>query len=269
MNVNDAAPVCTPSASRLEVPEDASVGVTLLSLSCQDPDSASLQYTFTEPSTTGFQISQSGELSLGVVLDYETQPLYILSVSVSDGEFTTNTTIYLTVTGVNEHAPIFATPTPDCSIAENSIRGSPVCSIQASDADSGDDDSISFDFMNPTTVFEIDPSTGDIYVVGDIDFETAPLHSLVVRVTDGGDPALTNEIAVNVTVRDENDHSPQVPPYTPPDCTTAVHWVLCQRQRIRGWRISRWVVRCQEMCARGIQSGCTLASCHWSLRCLE
>ena len=214
VNVNDAVPVCTPSASRLEVPEDASVGVTLLSLSCRDPDSANLQYALTEPSTTGFQVSQSGELSLGVALDYETQPLYILSVSVSDGEFTTNTTIYLTVTGVNEHAPIFATPTPDCSIAENSIYGSSVCSVQAEDADSGDDGSISFDFVNPTTVFEIDPSTGDIYVVGDIDFETAPLHSLVVRVTDGGDPPLTNEIAVNVTVRDENDHSPQVPPYT-------------------------------------------------------
>lgn len=64
VNINDAAPVCTPAVNRVEVAEDRSVGGTLLTLACTDPDTPNLRYSFVDQSVSKFQLNQRSELSL-------------------------------------------------------------------------------------------------------------------------------------------------------------------------------------------------------------
>ena len=208
VDVNDAVPSCVPFVRSMEVAEDTPIGQSLLTLSCSDPDSASLQYSLLDSTVTRFTLSPGGELRLGEELDYETQSLFIVSASVSDGEHAINTTMYVIVTGVNEYTPAFATNETSCSVLENSIPGSPVCAVLATDGDDGEEGVIRYEFSMLSSMFEIDANTGAIFVVGEVDREAMSSHVLVVMATDSGSPALSSQVAVNVSLSDENDNSP-------------------------------------------------------------
>lgn len=137
----------------------------------------------------------------------ETQSLYILSINVSDGTFSANASVYLTVTGVNEHTPVFS-DLPNCTIPENSVYGTAVCTLRAIDADIGGDGVVSFEITAPNFIFDIDPDTGLIYTVGGTDRENISQHTLTVRVTDEGFPSLSSEVNVTMHITDLNDNSP-------------------------------------------------------------
>ena len=208
VNVNDAKPTCDPSVYTAELAEDMSVGDSVLTLACSDPDSPNLQYSFTHDDIEEFGLSQRGELTLRRPLDFEMQSLYILHVQVSDNEYSSNTTIYVTVTGVNEHAPSFSA-LPNCSVLENSVQGTPVCVLQAADSDSGSDGDISFDITHSGDIFHIDPDTGLIYVAaGELDRERDSEYTLTIRVSDMGLPPLSSEANLTMYVADVNDNAP-------------------------------------------------------------
>lgn len=209
LNMNDAAPVCTPSVQSVEVTEDMPVGHMFLALSCSDPDSNNLQYSLVGDPITNFQLSQSGELSLREMLDAEIQTLHIFHAVVTDGEYSTNVTVYLTVTGTNEYTPVFTT-LPDCSLPENSVLGTQVCALRATDGDYGADGLVNYEILTPNSIFEIEPDTGLVFAVGETDREIRSRYTLTVRATDGGLPSRASDVDITVDVTDENDNSPQI-----------------------------------------------------------
>ncbi len=54
----------------------------------------------------------------------------------------------------------------------------------------------------------MDPLTGELYLVGGLDFETTPSYSLTVEAIDYGATALTGTATVDITVTDVNDNTP-------------------------------------------------------------
>ena len=90
------------------------------------------------------------------------------------------------------------------AVAENSANGTNVGTVIATDANAGQ--TLSYAFVvagSPTQVsgpFTISATTGQITVSGALDFETTPSYTSTVRVTDNGNPALSSDGDVTITV---------------------------------------------------------------------
>lgn len=64
------------------------------------------------------------------------------------------------------------------------------------------------DIYNSTDYFSIDSNSGLIYMARLLDYELIQRHNFIVRATDSGDPALSSDVTVSVTVTDTNDNPP-------------------------------------------------------------
>jgi hypothetical protein len=47
------------------------------------------------------------------------------------------------------------------------------------------------------SLFMVNSSSGELLLLGQLDFETQTLHTVIVRATDGGTPPLFDEVAVS------------------------------------------------------------------------
>lgn len=64
------------------------------------------------------------------------------------------------------------------------------------------------DIYNSTDYFSIDSNSGLIYTARLLDYELIQRHNFIVRAMDSGDPALSSDVTVSVTVTDTNDNPP-------------------------------------------------------------
>ena len=87
------------------------------------------------------------------------------------------------------------------SIAENSVNGTPLGIVSASDPDAGDVLTFSITGGSGNGIFTVNSDTGQITVAnqGQLDFETAQSYGLNLRVTDSGGLSDMGVVTVNVT----------------------------------------------------------------------
>lgn len=64
------------------------------------------------------------------------------------------------------------------------------------------------DIYNSTDYFSIDSNSGLIYTARLLDYELIQRHNFIVRAMDSGEPALSSDVTVSVTVTDTNDNPP-------------------------------------------------------------
>jgi len=127
-----------------------------------------------------------------------------ITVRVEDKGGVTEKVFQLTILPVND--PPVSPETMSFTINENVPSGTKVGKISVSDVDNP---SLTFTMIDisPLNHFQLYPSTGDIIVNGNIDFETASLYNLTVQVSDTYSKSTTR---VNIHVANMNDHSPQL-----------------------------------------------------------
>ncbi|HEX5057331.1 MAG TPA: S8 family serine peptidase [Gammaproteobacteria bacterium] len=132
------------------------------------------------------------------VLNFEAKPSYSVTVRVTDffGK-TLNHTLTINVNNLNE-APVIGAQT--FSIDESLPNGSPVGTVVVSDQDAGDTRSFAITGGNTGNAFAIDAATGAIRInnTAAIDFETQPVFTLSVRITDSGGLSATATVTINV-----------------------------------------------------------------------
>lgn len=82
----------------------------------------------------------------------------------------------------------------------------------AQDQDSEKNSVVSYqilsDILNSTDYFHIDSKSGLVFTARLLDYELIQRHNFIVRATDNGDPALSSDVSVTVTVTDANDNPP-------------------------------------------------------------
>lgn len=216
-NVNDVGPKCYPAINTVYVAENRRVGDSVFSLPCNDSDSTNLQYSMSLQTPLPFTIDSNGNLVLRSPLDYETKTSYIIPIEVTDGTFVANSSVYILVSGINEHTPVFTRPMYDCLVPENSLFGTRLlCNIQATDRDDGNDGVVNYQFSvsHPTELFAIDDNTGDVFLTGSIDCELQSDYHLVVEAFDLGSPSFISTANITVIVSDVNDNKPETMPLT-------------------------------------------------------
>ncbi|MEM7549737.1 MAG: cadherin domain-containing protein [Bacteroidota bacterium] len=149
-------------------------------------------------------------------LDFETitNPVEI-TVTVGDG---TNTSIPEIVTinilDVNE-APILSGP--NFALDENTVTGALGIFIDVTDPDAGINGDVIFSISggNISNAFSIDALTGELFVNNSsaFNFEETPIFELEIAATDGGSPALSSTLTIQVPLNDLNDAPTVIDPF--------------------------------------------------------
>ncbi|XP_041326144.1 protocadherin alpha-11-like, partial [Pyrgilauda ruficollis] len=100
-------------------------------------------------------------------------------------------------------------------LPENAERGTLVIRLNATDLDEGTNSNISYSLqiLSPQDrrdIFRIDKNSGEIRLIGDLDFEDVSLYRLQVDARDKGTAPLSGHCKVVLEVLDVNDNAPEV-----------------------------------------------------------
>ncbi|KAG6921427.1 protocadherin beta 1, partial [Chelydra serpentina] len=159
--------------------------------------------------------SKYAELVLEKQLDREAQAQLMLILTAADGglpQRTGTAQIRVNVLDNNDNFPQFSQSVYKVQLMENSPRDTLVTKVEASDLDQGSNAEITYSFGQvPDRVlklFQLNQFTGEITVLGIIDFEDAEMHEMEVQATDVG--GFSSQCKVLVQMKDMNDNAPEV-----------------------------------------------------------
>ncbi|KAM3612383.1 uncharacterized protein V6R79_007802 [Siganus canaliculatus] len=155
------------------------------------------------------------EMVLQKPLDREKEELTSLILTAFDGgdpQMSGTIRIFITVLDANDNAPVFTQSTYTATILENAPEGTAVITVTATDADNALNGRIKYSITNSLdqarAMFQINEDTGEIRVIGNIDYETARNYHINVRASDDG--GLTDSCKVIADVVDINDNKPAI-----------------------------------------------------------
>ncbi|KAI4896769.1 hypothetical protein NFI96_025285 [Prochilodus magdalenae] len=161
--------------------------------------------------------SVSAELMLQKALDREKQPVIQLTLTAVDGgkpprSGTAN--IKINVLDVNDNIPIFGKQLYKARVTENSPTGTSVITVRANDADEGLNAEIEYSFITHDNdvvgEFGINPGTGEIFVRGNVDYETRNAVEIRVQAKDKGINPRAAHCKVLLEIIDVNDNPPEI-----------------------------------------------------------
>ncbi|XP_016148051.1 protocadherin-23 [Sinocyclocheilus grahami] len=230
VDFNDNAPFFTQNSYEVSVPEDVSVGSTLLTLFAEDKDYSNknthLEYAIVGGnderrfclevvSIPGEAQSRTvGQIVLCDTLNREATDTYLLTVTVTDRgtpPLNSSTVISVKVLDINDNAPVFSSLEYHAQVTENSPLGTALIYVSAYDPDLGANGTVTYNIIsgNNRGLIRVDSATGILEVNGALDYEEDSKFTLTVQASDGNpsDKKISFAI-VYILVLDENDHSP-------------------------------------------------------------
>ncbi|XP_072001805.1 protocadherin gamma-B4-like isoform X38 [Engystomops pustulosus] len=224
LDVNDNAPTFSKKYFEIGITESALPGVHFPLGNAEDPDQGtnsiqSYSLTSSEYFNIGERTTKDGikypEIVLEKSLDREKQSLFELILTASDGgkpPKTGTAIIKITVQDVNDNFPAFMKDTYQIRLPENSLIGSLVIQLNATDEDEGTNGLISYSFShipkNANQIFSIDSIKGDIRIKETLDYETSSSYEMTVEAKDGG--GYVTHCKVSIQVIDMNDNAPDI-----------------------------------------------------------
>ncbi|XP_041845409.1 protocadherin beta-16-like isoform X46 [Melanotaenia boesemani] len=222
-DINDNAPIFQKEESTFEISESAVIGSKFMLEKAIDPDIGinDIQSYTLKPSDNFILKLHSQadggkkiEMILQKPLDREKQEFVsLLLTAVDGGEPRRSGTmqIHITVLDVNDNAPVFTQNVYKASVQENSVKGTIITKVSASDADKGSNAEISYVIANSMrdilTLFHI-TEDGHLILNGPIDYEKAKKYEIDITATDRG--GLSDSSKVIIEIVDINDNSPVI-----------------------------------------------------------
>lgn len=155
-----------------------------------------------------------------VSLDREKRSEYSLTVIAEDrGSPSLSTIKHFTVQVLdeNDNPPHFEKNRYEVFQSENNSPGAYLMTVVASDLDLGTNGQVTYTIVDAmikespiSTYVTIDLSNGAIYALRSFDHEDVSRIAFTVQARDGGNPALSANTTVLLTVLDENDNPPLI-----------------------------------------------------------
>ncbi|OPJ82267.1 protocadherin-16-like [Patagioenas fasciata monilis] len=222
---NDNAPEITILSVSSPVPEDAPAGTVVALLNVKDPDSRENGEVSCELSgETPLSLLSSSGGSYKVVtasaLDREQAAEHRVTVVARDRgrpALSSQMTLVLEVSDVNDNAPVFEEAAYSAYVAENNAAGAPILRVLARDPDAGANGRVSYwlaggsaGAADAATYVSVEARSGALYAQRSFDYEQCREFAVVVRAQDGGEPARSSTATVRVFVLDRNDNAPRV-----------------------------------------------------------
>ena len=156
--------------------------------------------------------STTGQIRLNQMLNREIDPdSFTLTILISDGIFSTEYNITVSVLDVNDNAPMPTMPSFSASVAEERPRLTPVLYVTYTDVDTRDNARLTYGLDDTETNFVIDNETGQILTNRVFDYEDGDLSfTFEVTATDSGEVPLSGKVNVTVSITDQNDNLPDI-----------------------------------------------------------
>lgn len=226
---NDNSPGFGQPEVRVSLSEGSSPGTRLLLPKATDPDSPRYgvqRYALENAPGDVFsleQINDTGSVDVYLLLrsrlDRESVDQYRFHLVAFDGGQPSKSGVALIVVEVkdiNDNIPVFDRDIYEALISEDVQPGTVISRVKATDQDTGINGQIVYE-LDPTSqeglrnLFRIDSTTGEVIVQDLLDYETQPVHTLIVLARDGGGPdAIPGQVRVVVRLKNSNDNPPDV-----------------------------------------------------------
>ncbi|XP_051972962.1 protocadherin gamma-C5-like isoform X4 [Xyrauchen texanus] len=226
-DINDNAPNFHTRDNVLKIAESVALGARFPFESAEDLDVGSNSLSSYSLSNNAFfrlnvKILEDGkkvpELIVDKPLDREKQSVHKLILTALDGGNPVKSgtiLIHVIVEDINDNEPKFEQSQYKVSVLESIPFGSSVLTVKATDLDEGPNGNIQYFFGAHTSdpvrkSFNIDAETGEITVIGKLDYELIKLVTFDVCAKDKGSPKQEGHSSVRLNIIDENDNIPEI-----------------------------------------------------------
>ncbi|XP_048119302.1 protocadherin Fat 1a isoform X8 [Alosa alosa] len=217
-DVNDNAPQCSSNPYTITVFENTEIHTIVGRLQATDADAGSnaeVAFSLADSADGTFSVDErSGLLRLEQPLDRELRSVYALRARATDlgspRRLSALCDVSVSVLDINDDPPVFERREYAATLAEDVAAGAQVLRVHATSREREGSNEIAYAIVsgNERGAFRVDPSTGDIFVIEGLDYETCHEFYLTVEATDGGTPPLSDMATVNINLTDVNDNSP-------------------------------------------------------------
>uniref|UniRef100_A0A669PXH9 FAT atypical cadherin 4 n=1 Tax=Phasianus colchicus TaxID=9054 RepID=A0A669PXH9_PHACC len=223
LDVNDSPPSFI-SPKLTYIPENTPIDTVVFKAQATDPDSGPnsyIEYSLLRPLGNKFSIGTiDGEVRLTGELDREAVSNYTLTVVATDKgqpSLSSSTDVVVIVLDINDNNPIFAQKLYRVELEENTLTGTDLIQVLATDGDEGTNGQVRYSIVSGDNgnEFRIDSVTGVITVAKPLDREREPSYMLTVQSSDRGSSPRTDTTTVNIVLKDVNDYIPtfELSPY--------------------------------------------------------
>ncbi|CAD6188147.1 unnamed protein product [Caenorhabditis auriculariae] len=213
---NDNAPKFSSSLVEIVVREDQPSGEAFYVVHAIDKDrkkNGRVRYSLlsSHPPSPVVVDGVTGQLILKGAFDHESVRDFKIRVKAQDEGIppkSSNITVVLHISDVNDNAPIFERHEYRAEVVENSAAKIEVAKIVARDADSQENGQVLYRVTNGSEYFGIDEKLGTLYTKRSFDREIIDHVDVTVVAEDRGMPSHSTTTHVRVDVLDVNDNSP-------------------------------------------------------------
>ncbi len=224
-DVNDNAPLINVISFSNPLPENSAPETVIAMLNVKDLDSGkngqvrclinpSLPFRIRQSSSNFYSLITDQILDREKIYEYN---ITITAIDEGSPSFSTNKTLTLKISDVNDNAPVFQRQSYTAYVMENNSPGVSVLSVKAHDKDSGNNARISYfledilvNGVSASTIISVNAENGDIIALRSFDYEQTKEFNLRVKAQDGGNPPLSSNVSVKIMIQDQNDNAPQV-----------------------------------------------------------
>ncbi|XP_067852116.1 protocadherin alpha-C2-like [Heptranchias perlo] len=225
IDMNDNAPEIKLTSVTKMVPEDAASGTLIAVFSVIDRDSGEnghvrCRIPMIVPFKLEMTLKNHYNLVTSELLDREKTALYNISISAWDAgspSLSTNKTIVVSISDINDNAPGFTQSTYNMYLMENNTPGASFSSVTALDPDLDKNGDISYSILEnqiqdvrAPAYFTINSKSGSIYALRSFDYEQLKNFQIKVQAQDAGSPPLSSTAKVSIIILDQNDNAPLI-----------------------------------------------------------
>ncbi|XP_023814902.1 protocadherin gamma-C5 isoform X5 [Oryzias latipes] len=227
IDINDNSPVFPSSEKNLQIAESTAAGTRFPLDTALDLDvgvNSVRSYTLSKDDYFSLNVKdmaggrKNPELVLSKTLDREKMPTHQLTITAVDGGNPNKSgisQINIYVLDNNDNFPVFEKNVYKVTLSENSEKSSIVLKLAAKDSDDGVNGEVEYSFGPQTpdavlSVFGINKDSGEIRLIGNLDFETTSSYEIDVSATDKGTPKMEGHCSVHIEVLDVNDNAPYI-----------------------------------------------------------
>ncbi|XP_068570865.1 protocadherin gamma-C5-like isoform X5 [Cebidichthys violaceus] len=221
LDVNDNAPVFDEPVKKVRLLENVARGTLVTKLNATDADSGNngeISFLFSkytpERVLNLFSVdSKSGEIRVKGDVDYEKANAYHITVQARDGgspAMEGSCNVIVDIIDVNDNAPEVTLTKLTSPIREDSAPETVIALISARDLDSAVNGEVTLT-VQPGLPFKLNSAFGMHYsltTAGNLDRETVPEYTVVIKATDAGSPPLSSQTTFVVKLSDVNDNAP-------------------------------------------------------------
>uniref|UniRef100_A0A6J0U297 Protocadherin gamma-B1-like isoform X29 n=1 Tax=Pogona vitticeps TaxID=103695 RepID=A0A6J0U297_9SAUR len=225
LDENDNAPEVTLVSLSSPIPEDSPLDTLIAIINIKDKDSgengqvvchlkSAFPFKVVSTSSNFYKLLTDGPLDRESTAEYS---ITIIATDKGTPSLSTEKTISLQISDINDNCPAFKKPLYTAYVPENNPSGSSIFRVQASDPDLDRNAQITYSILHSSieelplsSYLSINSESGIIYAQRSFDYEQLREFQVEVRAQDGGSPPLISTARVKVFILDQNDKSPQI-----------------------------------------------------------